>query len=97
MVRHGQKAGDIVEHPVGVAEEDVDDLGDEPLVLWRLQLLVVLVQIPWIHQAKSEDSHTAIRGTNSSPRATRSRATELRGGTTHRGVHVADVLVELAS
>ena len=44
VVRHGQKAGDIVEHPVGVAEEDVDDLGDEPLVLWRLQLLVVLVQ-----------------------------------------------------
>lgn len=41
---YGQTAGDVVEHPVGVVEEHVDDLGDEALVLWRLQLLVICVQ-----------------------------------------------------
>ena len=43
VVRHGQKAGDVIEHHVGLVEEHVDDLGDEALVLRRLKLLVVLV------------------------------------------------------
>lgn len=41
--RYGQQAGDFVEDVVGVVEEEVDDLGEEALLLHRLQVLETLV------------------------------------------------------
>ena len=47
-VRGGQQAGDVVEDPVGVGDEEVDDLGDQALcrgtvLVHRLQVLEILI------------------------------------------------------